>query len=82
METNEKFRIKLKQQEITNEQLENKLATTKEKLMLESTKHQSLSGMDSKEWKGAVVGRMNEEKIRALEDDVEKKVWKDIFLGQ
>jgi centrosomal protein CEP290 len=74
METNEKLRIKLKQQEITNEQLQNKLSNAKEKLMVESTKQLSMSGMDSKEWKGVVVGKMNEEKIRALEEDVDKKV--------
>ena len=75
METNEKLRIKLKQQEITIEKLEKQVNTLKEKLATEPAKSQSLSTMDRKEWKGVVLGKLNEEKVKALEEELEKKVF-------
>jgi len=73
-ESNEKLRIKLKQQEITAEKLNKQLNTFKEKMEMESSKSQPLSTMNSKEWKGVVMGKLNEEKIKSLEEELEKKV--------
>ena len=74
MENNEKLRISNKHLDATTEQLKRDLSECKKKLELESAKHPTLQSLDSKGWKSVVVTRMYEEKMKALEEDNEKKV--------
>ena len=73
-EQNESLRLKIRQQEVTIEQLRKDLADSKTKLEIETAKHPSGGSADTKGWKSAVVTRMYEGKLKALEEDLEKKV--------
>ena len=74
MEINEKLRIQIRQQELTIDQLSKDLDDAKEKLVLEEAKKPSTGSMDTKGWKSAVVTRMYEGKLKAMEEEVSKKV--------
>ncbi|BFZ24638.1 hypothetical protein BsWGS_27677 [Bradybaena similaris] len=70
---NEKLRLKIRSLKVLGEQQDKELQTTKTKLEVEAAKKSSLHTMDSYGWKSAVQTRMYEEKIKAMEADLEKK---------
>ncbi|CAL1542937.1 unnamed protein product [Lymnaea stagnalis] len=70
---NEKLRMKIRTLEVQGEHQDKELRTTKTKLEVESAKKPSLATLDSQGWKSAVQTRMYEEKIKAMEVDLEKK---------
>ena len=75
MESNEKLRIKITQQELTIDHLQKELTELKDKLGGAEAHGPAMSGsIDNKVWKSAIVTRMYEGKLKALEADLEKKV--------
>ncbi|KAL3881749.1 hypothetical protein ACJMK2_028144 [Sinanodonta woodiana] len=73
MDSSEKLRIQIKNLEIKNEQLSRNVEDSKTKLEIEEAKRPNLQTMDTKGWKSVVVTRMYEEKIKAMEAELEKK---------
>ncbi|CAH1800117.1 unnamed protein product [Owenia fusiformis] len=73
IEANEKLRIEHKTLQTNHQKQQRDNEDLRKKLELESAKHPSLSSLDSKGWKSVVVTRMYEEKLKHLEDDMEKK---------
>ena len=73
MENNEHLRIKIRQQELTIEQLTRECDEAKTKHILNGTEPEK-SGADVRGWKSAVVTRMYEGKMNALEEELSKKV--------
>ncbi len=73
-DANEKLRIQIRQQDMTIQQLKKDFEEKKTKLEIEEAKHPSNASVDNKGWKSAVVTRMYEGKMKALEEDVQKKV--------
>jgi len=59
---------------MTIQQLKKDLDEKKTKLEIEEAKRPSTASLDNKGWKSAVVTRMYEGKMKALEEDVDKKV--------
>ncbi|XP_041354771.1 centrosomal protein of 290 kDa-like [Gigantopelta aegis] len=72
-DTNEKLRIKVRNLEVHQGHQDKKLTDTQSKLEINEAKRGSSQNMDSQGWKSAVVTRMYEKKINALELDLEKK---------
>ena len=77
MDNNEQLRIQVRQQELNIEQLRRELDEARAKLVdgvdgsiRPSTQH---SAMDGKGWKTGVASRMYEGKVKALEEEVQKK---------
>lgn len=66
--------MSLRQQDAEKEALAKELFEAKARLEIEEAKKPTSSSSDNKGWKSVVVTRMYEEKLRALEQDVEKKV--------
>ncbi|KAH9503689.1 hypothetical protein Btru_067161 [Bulinus truncatus] len=72
-EENEKLRMKIRSLEVQAEHQDKELRSTKSKLEVEAVKKPSMSTLDSQGWKSAVQTRMYEEKIKAMEAELEKK---------
>ena len=74
METNEKLRIQLRQQELTIEGME-KVVDAKKKQAADMGEKKGLrSSWDGKDYRAAVVGKILEDKNKILEEENEKKV--------
>lgn len=73
METNEKLRIQIRQQELTIEGLE-KVLEEKDRAAESGEKKKLRSSLDGKDYKAAVENKILQDKNRALEEDHEKKV--------
>ena len=73
-EANEALRVRIREQELTIEHLEQQLQNTEQQLEVESKKP-TLGSLDTKEWKAAVVSKMSEEKVKAMMQDLESKVY-------
>ena len=74
METSDKLRLNLKQQEMLVEQLRKRLDSSQQKLEIEEAKKPSTSSLETKGWKSMVVTRMYEEKVKGMEEELHKKV--------
>lgn len=72
-EVNENLRVKIKEHELTIEHLEQQLSSTQKQLEAEAKKP-TLSSLDTKEWRAAVVSKMSEEKVKAMMDELHSKV--------
>uniref|UniRef100_A0A0B7A909 Uncharacterized protein n=1 Tax=Arion vulgaris TaxID=1028688 RepID=A0A0B7A909_9EUPU len=70
---NEKLRMKIRSLKVQEEHQDKQLRSTKTKLEVETAKKSSMTALDSQGWKSAVQTRMYEEKIKAMETDLEKK---------
>ena len=74
METNEKLRAQITSLEIKVQQQKKQIGESKTRLEIEEGKQDDGEMMESKGWKSAVVTRMYEERLKALESELEKKV--------
>ncbi|XP_071113169.1 centrosomal protein of 290 kDa-like [Haliotis cracherodii] len=72
-ETSEKLRVQLRSTELQSDHHHKELTDTRTKLEIEEAKRPNAMSSDTKGWKSAVVTRMYEEKIKGLEQDLEKK---------
>ena len=73
-EANEKLRVSVKQQDLQVEKLRRQLREQAEGHREEEQRRQGLGSMDSREWKATVVGKLAEDKVKELQDDLDKKV--------
>jgi hypothetical protein len=63
--------------EMSNEQLKKEMKVVKAKSEIEEDRRSNAAtslGLDGKGWTNAVATRMYEEKVKALQNDLEKKV--------
>ena len=74
MDANEKLRAQVTSLEIKSQQQKSKLAESKTRLQIEEGRQDDGNMTDSKGWKSAVVTRMYEERLHALDVELEKKV--------
>ena len=74
MDNNEKLRAQITSLEIKVEQQKREIGEGKTRLQIEEGKQDDGEMMESKGWKSAVVTRMYEERLKALEADLDKKV--------
>lgn len=70
---NEKLRVRLSEVEQLLEQRERELDSKQGELETERSRKASLGAMDAKGYKSVVHARISEERIHALEDELEKK---------
>ena len=74
MDNNEKQRAQITSLEIKVEQQKKEIGESRTRLQIEEGKQEDGEVGDSKGWKSAVVTRMYEERLKALEADLDKKV--------
>ncbi|XP_071477104.1 centrosomal protein of 290 kDa-like [Diadema antillarum] len=73
VDTSQRLRVSLADVTTDKNRLQKQLDEIQEKLTIEQARGPRLEGADSKSWKSIVVTRMYEEKLRGMEQDVEKK---------
>ncbi|RUS86098.1 hypothetical protein EGW08_006118, partial [Elysia chlorotica] len=72
-EETERLRVKVRSLEVQGEHQDKELVSTRSRLEMEAAKKPSMAALDSQGWKSAVQTRMYEEKIRAMDADLDKK---------
>ena len=73
MDSNEKLRAQIASLEIKVEQQKSRLSESRTRQQIEEAREDG-AGTEGGGWKSAVVTRMYEDRVRALEVDLEKKV--------
>ncbi|KAL4233575.1 hypothetical protein ACF0H5_008256 [Mactra antiquata] len=73
MDTNEKLRAQLTSLEIKLEQQKTQLKESRTRLQIEECKTEDGQDGEGKGWKSAVVTRMYEDRLKSLENDLDKK---------
>ena len=74
MENSRTLKIKLAGFENTLSEKEDLITQLEQKLQEAENRAPNLEGLDSKQWKSAVVTRMFEQKLKSMEDELERRV--------
>ena len=82
IESNKTTKIKMAGLENTLSEKDNYIAQLEQRLQEAEDRAPNLEGLDTKQWKSAVVTRMFEQKLKLMEGELEKKVrFKDYGLA-
>lgn len=73
VDAGQRLRVNLAEVTTDKNRLQRRLDEIQEKMAIEQARGPKLEGADSKSWKSIVVTRMYEEKMRGMEQDLDKK---------